>query len=188
MGTTDLSHIEDLKTMALGLRADVHISIDDLHVPPHNWHGLRGQSAFVFQAAVLLNFDERGSIVLTDGTEFTTIWGSPAYNTGQRCFLFRNGRPSKTLVHTPNIISFFFRATHFLVTQETMHIHIVASIFTRAALVTFVPFVVATVFAGIKQTLFPEKLTLLHLYRHQTVHGSHISSAGQASNCQQGKG
>lgn len=77
--STYLSHIKDLKAVTWSLGTDIHVPINDLHVTPHDWLGLSGQSALVFQAAVPLHLNEGCSVGLTNSNKFTTVWGSPAY-------------------------------------------------------------------------------------------------------------
>jgi hypothetical protein len=63
-----------------GLRADVNVVFDDLHVAPRGAACLSGQPAEVDQRAIALDLDEGGAVSLADGGKLTARRGGPSWD------------------------------------------------------------------------------------------------------------
>jgi hypothetical protein len=77
-GLTYFTKVKDLQAVPWSFRANVDISINDLHVTPNAILCLGGESAQVLDLATLDDLHKGGSVGLSNGSKLTAIIRCPA--------------------------------------------------------------------------------------------------------------
>lgn len=76
--STYLSHVKDLKTVALGFGANIGIPVNNLDVPPVAGNCLGGQTTEIGKFSLLANLDKGGTVGLANGTKLSALRRGPA--------------------------------------------------------------------------------------------------------------